>query len=1060
VTYSQQGDTLTATAGDREVFTVTLNGDGTFTYTLKDTIDHQNAQGQNVATLTFGLVGIPSVAAATDFDFDPTLGDDAVFTHSFDVNVIDDVPMAADDDGATVTEGDAAITGNVLLNDAEGADGATLTGFSYRDANGDEQTALAGETVETETGTLTVEADGSYTFAVNESVVHDTDGQVEAESFTYTLVDADGDTAEATATIEILDTNPEVDAIASDEAGNEDQWIQLNMDSALISTEGPENLTITISGVPEGARLNPGTEVEPGVWTATPEELPLVCILPPRDFSGDIDLTLTVSTTDVDGDTDTDTEAFTVYVAPVVDEIELTTEDATATFLAKCEETISVTQTLTVTVIDDTPSIVIGGGNEPNPSDDPNTVVVDEDDLPHGGDSDKESLSDTGPTGLGGGQVLADGDARIDGETGDLTYTDFEFVIQGPSGLTSDGDPISYTYDMGSETLQATAGGRDVFTVQLDGSGNFTFTLQDVLDHPNGFGENAMDLEFSLVGAPKDGILPAGGGQGGGTDDMVLTGTADDDVLNGGSGNDTITGLGGDDTIDGNAGEDLLIGDGGAGSEGGLTVVGEPTVIFQSSFEDIPDGAQQQSDSLQAPEIDGWKSSGEGVEIWQDTAVRDLGDQPDGDNDAADGSVFVELNNVPSDNFVDSDGIYRDVPTEEGKVYELTFSYSGRPGYDETVNKMAVSVDGDQLGEYSHDMEHESEHDWQTVTVRFTGTGEPMRIEFSETSNNDDANGRGMSLDNIILTDTGTVETPAPTGSFDDTIYGGANDDTIFGNQGDDVLYGDDPNPTAVEGCFVAPLVITAGDTDIDGSEEVLTIEISDGSGRCATLTSTRRVIRLHRLARCMSSPRISSKASRSKCRTAPATSRWASRSPSSIPIRIAAAPTPAPVPIRSPSTFRTRPARWPSRATTRSPAAPATTRPTATKATTSSTATTLRSRSIASSPTPSSSPRAATMAATSSRWRPRSTRPRTSSPSPWLCRIPTTGKPTTASRWRSTTARIRRATATRWRCSTSTIPARNPSSRPITTMAKTTSRPTPTRRWRARFETTARSAR
>jgi len=646
---------LTATADGREVFTVSLNDDGTFTFTLKDTIDHQNGQGQNTQLLSFGLLGVPAAALVTDFDFDPAALDGMSFSHSFDVNVIDDVPSAVNDDSLTVTEGDGAVSGNVMTNDTEGADGATLTSFTYNDADGVEQTALAGETVETETGTLTVNEDGSYSFQVNESVVHDTDGQTESESFTYTLTDADGDTAEATATIDILDTNPEVDAIAAPADGLEDKWIQLNMDSALISTEGPENLTITITGVPEGARLNPGTEVEPGVWTATAEELPLVCILPPQDFSGEIHLTLTVSTTDVDGDTDTDTETFTVFVAPDVDDIELTTEDATATFVAK------------------------------------------------------------------------------DGSTGDD-------------------------------------------------------------DQPTG-GENQ-------------------------------TGTDGDDTLIGGAGDDTITGLGGDDLIDGKAGEDTLIGDGGSTSEGGIVTVGEPEVIFQSSFETIPGNAQQQSDSLQAPEIDGWKSTGEGVEIWQDTAERDLGDQPDGTTTAADGDNFVELNNVPSDTFVDSDGIYRDVQTEAGKVYELTFSYSGRPGYDETVNKMAVSVDGDQLGEYSHDMESETDHDWQTVTVRFTGTGEPMRIEFSETSDNDDANGRGMSLDNIILTDTGTMEVDATGKNFDDTIYGGADDDQIFGNQGDDVLYGDDPNAGPADGCFVAPVVIEAADTDIDGSEEVLTIEI------------------------------------------------------------------------------------------------------------------------------------------------------------------------------------------------------------------------------------------
>jgi len=95
-----------------------------------------------------------------------------------------------------------------------------------------------------------------------------------------------------------------------------------------------------------------------------------------------------------------------------------------------------------------------------------------------------------------------------------------------------------------------------------------------------------------------------------------------------------------------------------------------------------------------------------------------------------------------------------------------------------------------------------------------------------------------MSLDDITLVDTGTMEVAGLEGeSFNDTIYGNAGDDTIYGQQGDDLIFGDNAAGTLAEGCFVAPIEITAAATDTDGSEEVLTIEIGnipDG----ATLTN------------------------------------------------------------------------------------------------------------------------------------------------------------------------------------------------------------------------------
>ena len=229
--------------------------------------------------------------------------------------------------------------------------------------------------------------------------------------------------------------------------------------------------------------------------------------------------------------------------------------------------------------------------------------------------------------------------------------------------------------------------------------------------------------------------------------------------------------------------------------------IGEPTEIFSSSFEDKLQGGIQGNPSYFMAEVDGWQSSSESIEIWSDEMNRDLGSLPDGKTSAAAGDQFIELNDVKSNAFKDAAGIYREVATEAGKVYEVTFDYSGRPGYDASVNTFEVKVGDTQLGTYNQDMSQAKEHDWQKVTVEFVGTGEPMKIQFQENSDSDHNYGRGISLDNIILVDTGVEErlktevnsnesTDSKHSQTDDITQGGKGSDVLKGGQGDDILKG------------------------------------------------------------------------------------------------------------------------------------------------------------------------------------------------------------------------------------------------------------------------------
>ncbi len=249
ITYSvnDTGTVLTASVGERVVFTVTLSdtGSGSFTFDLNDVIDHPEANTEDNAILTFGFV-------ARDADGDPVTG-------SFSVAVNDDSPVA--------TEG--TVTSSALddeAHDVDGTGGAFFPNNTPADADGLENPSTAsglanalfragadgvrsiaikapdfdvifndGGFAETEAvqwvsegsvgtdGTtvwtassphhelaarLTIRTDGSYTFELFAPVAHSggNDGEVnDSLSFGYVVTDGDGDQASGTLVVPVND---------------------------------------------------------------------------------------------------------------------------------------------------------------------------------------------------------------------------------------------------------------------------------------------------------------------------------------------------------------------------------------------------------------------------------------------------------------------------------------------------------------------------------------------------------------------------------------------------------------------------------------------------------------------------------------------------------------------------------------------------------------------------------------------------------------------------------------------------------------------------------------
>ena len=129
------------------------------------------------------------------------------------MKIVDDVPTALADT-RTITEDQEITDGMVMTNDIQGADGATVVGV--RLAGTDETTAVVGNVGTAfggAYGTLTLQANGTYTYKPNAVAQTMREGDSAVDSFVYTIRDGDGDLSTTTLKITITGENdsPELD---------------------------------------------------------------------------------------------------------------------------------------------------------------------------------------------------------------------------------------------------------------------------------------------------------------------------------------------------------------------------------------------------------------------------------------------------------------------------------------------------------------------------------------------------------------------------------------------------------------------------------------------------------------------------------------------------------------------------------------------------------------------------------------------------------------------------------------------------------------------------------
>ncbi|MCH1921441.1 retention module-containing protein, partial [Shewanella sp. A3A] len=139
--------------------------------------------------------------------------DNSVANGSLDIVIADDTPTAIDDTDSIAAGSYAPAVGNVITGagttsdgaDTVGADDAHISAVAFGETAGTTH-ADGSMTVAGAYGVLTINADGSYSYARNAG----SSGGV-SEVFSYTLTDGDGDNSPATLTISIGDSTPTVE---------------------------------------------------------------------------------------------------------------------------------------------------------------------------------------------------------------------------------------------------------------------------------------------------------------------------------------------------------------------------------------------------------------------------------------------------------------------------------------------------------------------------------------------------------------------------------------------------------------------------------------------------------------------------------------------------------------------------------------------------------------------------------------------------------------------------------------------------------------------------------
>lgn len=230
-------------------FTLVLNNNGDYTFTLLGSIDHLNEQGKNTLDVIFPVI-------ATDAD-----GDDSDVAQ-LPISIEDDVPSASDVTFA-FTEGATVSLGDITSVSQEGADTGRISFISTYNADGTQVTVpvigiltqvnsiIIRDASGQELGTLHIRPNGVASFESNPNISHD--ALVLTQNIPYTVVDADGDTATANIILNISDraaTLTLTNALGDEDVGRDADEVLIEPPAGI-----PINMSINIGDYDNGEVL-------------------------------------------------------------------------------------------------------------------------------------------------------------------------------------------------------------------------------------------------------------------------------------------------------------------------------------------------------------------------------------------------------------------------------------------------------------------------------------------------------------------------------------------------------------------------------------------------------------------------------------------------------------------------------------------------------------------------------------------------------------------------------------------------------------------------------------
>ncbi|WP_232308322.1 S-layer family protein, partial [Thalassospira sp. MCCC 1A02898] len=757
------------------------------------------------------------------------------FSGSFDLGV-----TATSADGEDV----ATTTGSITVDVTGVADAPTL---DVSNASGNEDSAItlnldAGLTDSSETLTVTISGvpegatlsagtdNGDGTWTLNPEQL---DGLTvtPAEDFSgsfdlrVTATSADGEdiaSVSDTITVDVAGVADTPTLDVSDASGSEDSDIALDIEAGL--SDASEVLSVTISGVPEGARLSAGTNNGDGTWSLAAADLAGLTLTPAEDYSGAFDLDVTVTSTD-GTDTSTISDTITVDVGGVADTPSLDVSDISGnedTDIALAIDAglsdSSETMTITVSGVPDGASLSAGTNNGDgtwtlSAGDLEGLTITPSDDYSGAFDlavtvtstdgSDTSSVSDTitvNVAGVADTPTLEVEDASGDEGTAvaldiDAAVTDASETLTVTVSGVPEGATLSAGTDNGDGTWTLTSAQLSGLTISAasDYAGTFELTVSVQSRDGDDTATTTAILEVTfdpvqdddeVIWDPNDdGVIETGSGNdtvgGNDGDDTISTNAGNDtiwagngdDVVYAGDGDDSVTGDGGNDTIYGGGGNDTL-----HGGEGRNTIDGGTGNDYITGGSDRDTIRSSAGDNIvYASEGQNYIETGAG----NDSLYAGSGDDTilggDGDNYVSAGEGRNEITTGSGDDSILAGSGNDTISAGDGDNYI---------NVGEGKNTIASGIGDDSIMTGSGDDVIDAGDGNNTITA-----GEGRNT--IDTGSGDDSITTGSDKDTISA---GDGNDSIDAGSGHNTVWGGGGDDSIHGAWGDDTFYGGDGN--------------------------------------------------------------------------------------------------------------------------------------------------------------------------------------------------------------------------------------------------------------------------